>query len=107
MAEYLLDYTAEREPLIAAMDRDSSRALALDDHDPLAWHLRTAALMHQWRYDAAFDANDRARTLDPTRFFYGRVVLLISTGRSEDALKVVDERAAMLGRWTRGSGYRL
>ncbi len=72
--------------------------LALDDHDPLVWHLRTSVLMAQWRYDAAFDANDRARALDPTRFFYGRVVLLIFTGRSDEALKVVDERAAMLGR---------
>jgi adenylate cyclase len=98
IAEYLLDYTAEREPLIAAMDRDSSRAVALDDHDPVAWHVRSGALMNQWRYDAAFDANDRARALDPTHFFYGRVVLLIFTGRSEEALKVVDERAAMLGR---------
>jgi TolB-like protein len=93
-----LDFTAEREPLIAAMDRDSLRALALDDHDPLVWHMRTVTLLNQWRYDAAFEANDRARSLDPTRFFFIRIALFILTGRSEEALKVVDARASMLGR---------
>jgi class 3 adenylate cyclase/TolB-like protein len=96
--ELALDFTAERQPLVAAMDRDTVRALSLDDRDPMAWFARSVALSRQWRYDAAFDANDRARSLDPTRFFYQRVYLFILTGRSREALQVVDERASMIGR---------
>ena len=47
--------------------------------------------------DAAFEANDRARSLDPTRFFFTRISLLTLTGRSPEALQLIDARAAMLG----------
>ena len=90
-------FTAERDPLLAAMDRDTIRALTLDDRDPDAWLARAIALQNQWRYDAAFEALDRARSLSPTQFFARRAELLIVTGRSREALQVIDERASMFG----------
>ena len=90
-------FTAERDPLLAAMDRDTIRALSLDDRDPDAWWVRAAALENQWRYDAAFEALDRAQALSPTQFRSRRAELLIVTGRSREALQVLDERASIMG----------
>ncbi len=87
------------EQLLANMDRDTRRAVALDDRDARAWNARANALKNQWQWDAAFEANDRARALDPTRFnlLLTRALLFIVTGRSAEALKVIDTRNAMAG----------
>ncbi len=95
--QFLTDYTADRGRLLAEIDRDSLRAIALDDHDPIAWHARSLALTAQLRFDSAFEANDRSRALDPTRFFLQRGYLYLLTGRAAEALKVNESRQSMLG----------
>jgi tetratricopeptide (TPR) repeat protein len=96
-AEYALSFSADRESLLAAMDRDSMRALALDDHDASAWYVRSEALANQSRFQAAFEANDRARALNPTLFFGARGYLFIRSGRAAAALDVIEARRALLG----------
>jgi tetratricopeptide (TPR) repeat protein len=91
--------TGRDERLLAEMDRDSRRAVALDDRDPQAWHARAHSLRNQWQWGAAFEAMDRARALDPTRFnlLLTQALLFISTGRSAEALKVIETRNKMMG----------
>ena len=100
MFEHLSDFAGGRnEQVIASMDHDTRRAVALDDRDAWAWDARSSALRIQWQWDAAFEANDRAHALDPTRFnrALDKALLLISVGRSADALKVIEARNTMLG----------
>ena len=96
-SEYFLSFTADRESLLAAMDRDSMQAVALDDHDAKAWYVRAEALANQSRYQAAFEANDRARALDPTSFFMQRGLLYLRSGRAAAALDVIEARRSLLG----------
>ena len=97
VSELWIDFTADREALVAALDRDTVAALSLEPRDAQTWFLRSSVLMMQGRYEAAFDANDRARAIDPTRFFGQRMLLYVSTGRAQEALKVLEERAALVG----------
>jgi class 3 adenylate cyclase/tetratricopeptide (TPR) repeat protein len=97
LSEFWIDFTADRETLVAALDRDTVAALALEPRDAQAWFLRSSVLMLQGHYEAAFDANDRARAIDPTQFFGQRMLLYVSTGRAQEALKVLEERAALVG----------
>ena len=95
--EHGRDLAAGRnERLLAEMDRDSRRAIQLDDRDSLAWRAREQALADQWQWQGAFEANDRARALDPSRF-WTRAFLYILTGRSAEALHEIAQRNAMVG----------
>jgi tetratricopeptide (TPR) repeat protein len=87
------------ERLLSEMDRDSRRAIALDDRDPMAWFARASALAWQWQWQAAFEANDRALALDPTQFRLQlqRSMLYYLTGRSPEALREIAKRNAALG----------
>ena len=95
--EHWSDLSAGRnERLLAEMDRDSRRAIQLDDRDPRAWRAREEALADQWQWQAAFEANDRARSLDPSRFWTGAALYILS-GRSSEALEEIAKRNAMVG----------
>ncbi len=96
-SEFWVNYTADREALVTAMERDALAALALEPRDATAWFMRASVLTLQGRYDAAFDANDRARSIDPTRYFAQRILLHTYTGRAEEAVRVVEQRAAAVG----------
>jgi adenylate cyclase len=84
------------ERLLAEMDRDSRRAVELDDRDPRAWLARADALINQWRWEAAAEALDRVQALDPSRFL-SRSGLHILSGRSAEALQRIEKRNAMVG----------
>jgi tetratricopeptide (TPR) repeat protein len=95
--EHWWDFTAGRdERLLAEMDRDSRRAIALDERDPLAWTARAWALAMQGQWQGAFEASDRAVALDPSRF-WARSGFYILTGRSAEALQQIAKRNAMVG----------
>jgi len=95
--EHWWDFTAGRdERLLAEMDRDSRRAIALDERDPLAWTARAWALAMQGQWQGAFEASDRAVALDPSRFL-ARSGFYILTGRSAEALQQIAKRNAMVG----------
>jgi class 3 adenylate cyclase/TolB-like protein len=97
-SEHWYDLAAGRnDRLLAEMDRDSRRAIALDDRDPRAWNARARALWLQWQWQAAFEAIDRAAALDPTRFSLTRSLLYIVMGRSAEALQLIAKRNAMVG----------
>src|SRR6266550_277106 len=96
-SEHFSDFAAGRnEALLAEIDRDSRRAIALDDRDANAWNARKNALFVQWQWQAAFEASDRAAALDPSSF-RAPIGLLIVTGRSAEALQAIAKRNAMLG----------
>ena len=95
--EFWIDYTADREALVTAIERDAFAALALEPRDAFAWFLRASVLTLQGRTDAAFDANDRARSIDPSWYFAQRVLLHVYTGRAVEALRVLEQREAAVG----------
>jgi class 3 adenylate cyclase/TolB-like protein len=96
-SEHLNDLAAGRnDALLLEMDRDSRRAIALDDRDVEAWTARKWALTWQWQWRAAFEASDRAAALDPSSFL-APIPLLILSGRSADALKALAERNKNVG----------
>jgi adenylate cyclase len=98
LSEHQYDFTAGRnEALLAEADRDSRRAVALDDRDANAWNARKNALVWQWNWPAAFEAFDRAAALDPSSF-RAPTLLLILTGKSAEALQAIAKRNAMLGK---------
>jgi class 3 adenylate cyclase/TolB-like protein len=88
--EFWVDFAGGRdERLLAALDDDSRRALELDDRDIRAWDLRMDALQLRWQFDAALEANERARAIDTSqagRLLLDRMSILVLMGRSEDAL---------------------
>ena len=99
-SEHFYDFAAGRDVrVLAEMDRDSRQAVALDNRDPNGWNARAQALWLQWQWQAAFEANDRSLALDPSRFnsLLTRSLLYIASGRSAEALQVIDKRNAMVG----------
>jgi len=99
-SEHFYDFAAGRDVrVLAEMDRDSRRGVALDNRDPNAWNARAQALWLQWQWKAAFEANDRSLALDPSRFnsLLTRSLLYITSGRSAEALQVIEKRNAMVG----------
>jgi class 3 adenylate cyclase/tetratricopeptide (TPR) repeat protein len=97
-SEYWYDFAAGRdEAIVAAMERDSLRALELDKRDPRVWFARQVALEAQWRWEAALEANARGQALDPSRF-NEPILLLILAGRPQEALEPIARRNARLGK---------
>ena len=68
----------------------SARALALDPHDANAWNLRGILLGWQGQLDAAFEADTRARQLDPSLGFNLRAWLLVMNGQANESLAVTE-----------------
>ena len=97
IAEHFIDFAAGRnESLLVEADRDSRRAIALDDRDSNAWLARKNALQAQWQWQAAFEASDRAAALDTSRF-RAPITVLIMTGKSAEALEAITKRSAAVG----------
>jgi class 3 adenylate cyclase len=84
------------EALLAELDSDSRRAIALDDRDPRAWIARADALKVQWQWQASLEAYDRALALDPS-LFGTRGGTYILAGRSAEALQAIAKRKAIAG----------
>ncbi len=93
------DFTVDRERVLAEADADSLRAVTVGPRDPSAWWARAVVLGYLGRLDAAFAANDRAHTIDPTRFspIILRGWLHLAAGRPLEALAEVDSMQAALG----------
>ena len=97
LSEFWADFTADRESLVTAMERDTLAALALEPRDAAAWFMRASVLTLQGRFDAAFGAIERARSIDPSRYFAQWTLLHVYTGRADEALRVVERQAAAVG----------
>ena len=81
-----------RNELAVKLDDLSNKAVRLAPADPRVWSLRSQALRLQFSWSAAFAANDEALRLDPYRVqaIWERAGLLISTGRTEESLPLLD-----------------
>jgi adenylate cyclase len=63
----------------------------------MAWALRTDALAWQWRWEAAFEANSKEQSLDPTRAgpILRRAWMMNLLGKPAEALPLVDRALAL------------
>ena len=91
------DPTADLEELTKQLDDVSKRAILADRNDPRVWSLRVFALLTQQHWDGAFEANAEALRIDPYRTvsLADRALLLILTGRAEEALGILDQAIAL------------
>jgi class 3 adenylate cyclase/TolB-like protein len=90
VAELEFDPGPDRDRLVEEGLGFSARALALDPDNANAWNLRGILLGWQGRLDAAFEADTRARQLDPSLGFNLRAWLLVMNGQANEALVVVE-----------------
>jgi adenylate cyclase len=91
------DPAVDHDRVVKELDDVSSRAIRADRVDPNPWRLRTRALMSQWQWDSAFEANTEALRIDPYRngTLGDRAILLLLTGRSQEALPLIDQAIAL------------
>jgi serine/threonine-protein kinase len=85
--ELMLDAGEQKERLLAEMDAQSARAVALDDLYAFAWTARTWALAWRGRWGEAFAANEKAMALVPWSPGYvaQRASLMSFAGRQSEA----------------------
>ena len=84
--------SAHRQQLVKQLNDVSLRVVQADREDPRAWITRTHALMWLLQWDSALEANAEVLRIDPSRntALGDRALILIYTGRSEEALPVLD-----------------
>jgi tetratricopeptide (TPR) repeat protein len=82
---------ADRDRIVQELDALSMRAVALDPDDPMAWSLRAHALVSQWRWEAALEANSKEQSLDRTRArpLVARAWMMNLLGKPAEALPLV------------------
>jgi class 3 adenylate cyclase/TolB-like protein/Tfp pilus assembly protein PilF len=87
----------DQERLVKETDDLSRRALALDRNDPRVWDVRSWALFAQGQWDGAFQALAEALQIDPynNEFVGTQGLLLLLTGRADEALPVLDRAIAL------------
>jgi tetratricopeptide (TPR) repeat protein len=94
--EFDLDPHANRPALLQEMDDLSFRTTSIDENDSHASWDRAETLARQRRWEAALEANARAQRLDAS--FGGprhqRAAIMISMGKSAEALAIVDQELA-------------
>ena len=97
-----------RDRLVQELDVLSMRAVVLDPDDPRVWWLRSRALVWQWRWEAALEANSKEQSLDPTRAgpIVERAWMMNMIGKPAEALPLVD-RALALNPLDVGSALRM
>src|SRR4030095_4764270 len=91
------DPAVDRDRVVKEFDEISSRAIRADRDNPRAWILRERALVRQWRWNEAFEANAEALRIDPYRTgaLGDRAILLNLTGRPEEALPLLEQAIAL------------
>lgn len=101
---YFRDLSAEPAPLIAAIDADTLRAVALDSKDAYAWTFRFHVLRLRGNGVAAVAALDRAEAVDPTRSIVRlqRGYYYLDTGKPEETLRLLAQLRPVIGAedWT-------
>jgi adenylate cyclase len=88
---------ADYESLAREFDRDSARAVQLDQRDAYAWEMREGALLWLGRHDAAKQANATARQLDPTSklFLAEAAWLTVLDGEPDKGIAFLDQARAI------------
>ena len=95
--QLLDDPAVDHDRAVKELDDVSKRAVRADRHDPNSWQLRDLALESQWQWEGALEANTEALRIDPYRSITlkdrGRLLLL--TGRSQEALPLIEQAIAL------------
>ena len=96
--QIFLDFHADHDRLVHELDDVTNRAVSADSDDRGAWQYRASALMWQWRWQAALEANTKAAGLDPTSAIalWQQAKILLYTGRPAEALDAVDKAIVLL-----------
>ncbi len=107
--ELLLDLHADHDRLVQEMDEVSTRSIYAGSNNVGTWHVRAQALLWQWRWEAALEANEKARRLDPFEVWLlnQHAELMIDTGQPAEAFALVDKAVALDSHNAPGLGYAL
>jgi adenylate cyclase len=95
--QLLDDPAVDHDRAVKELDDVSRRAIRADRHDPNSWQLRDLALESQWQWESALEANTEALRIDPYRniTLKDRGRLLLLTGRSQEALPLIEQAIAL------------
>jgi adenylate cyclase len=88
-----LDPRTDHDALVREYEELSARLVAAAGNTARAWNIRADALQRAWRWEAALEANARARSIDPTRTgsIGQRADIMNAMGRPDEALTLVDQ----------------
>jgi adenylate cyclase len=91
------DLHADHDRLVQELDEVSARAVNVGANDYDAWLNRAEALLWQWRWQPALEANSRAGNLDPSdaQPLIQRARILLRAGQPAEALTWVDKALAL------------
>jgi len=95
-AQLELDLHADHDRIVRELDEMSNRAIAVEPYDSVAWVYRTSALVSQWRWQAALEANSKSSSLDPLRLapLTERARIMLYMGQPTEALTLIDKALA-------------
>lgn len=91
------DPAANYGALDKASDELSLRAVRADRNDSRAWRIRSLSLVKQGQWDGALEAIAEALRIDPygDDALFDKAYILIATGRSAEALPILDQLIAL------------
>jgi class 3 adenylate cyclase/TolB-like protein/tetratricopeptide (TPR) repeat protein len=100
---WIADYENDVNPnpdhdrIVRDMDESTGRAIVLDPSDPVAWSMRSFALVYLGRWDAALEASAMRIKLDPNDpdSYVARAWVMNMTGRPGEAVKLAERALAM------------
>ena len=88
-----LDPRTDRYALVREYEEMSARLVAAAGSEARSWNIRADALQRAWRWDAALEANARARSINPIHggSIGQRADIMNAMGRPGEALVLVDQ----------------
>jgi tetratricopeptide (TPR) repeat protein len=92
-----VDPKPDHDRIVREFDESTGRAISLDPSDPVAWQMRSFALIYLGRWDAALEASAMQIKLDPDDpdSYVARAWVVNMTGRPGEAVKLVERALAM------------
>jgi len=101
-----VDPNPDHDRIVREVDESTGRAISLDRSDPVAWQMRSVALIYLGRWDAALEASAMQIKLDPNNpdSYVARAWVMNMTGRPDEAVKLVERALAMI---TPNTGWAL
>jgi len=92
-----VDPNPDHDRIVRAFDESTGRAISLDPSDPVAWQMRSFALVYLGRWDAALEASAMQIKLDPNNpdSYVARAYVMNMTGRPGEAVKLAERALAM------------
>ena len=92
-----VDPNPDHDRIVRKFDESTGRAISLDPSDPVAWQMRSFALIYLGRWDAALEASATQMKIDPNDpdSYVARAWVMNMTGRPGEAVKLAERALAM------------